>query len=266
MKKLFIIGVGNMGTAILEGIVPQVLREENIVIYDVDKSRLQRFLDSETEVVDTIEGGVKSAESILLAVKPQDMEYVLMEMRGAVSEQNLVISIAAGITTNYIKRVLGQNTKVARVMPNLCVSVKKGASACCFSSNCTNEDKQFVESLFKALGITLSVDESKMDIITAISGSGPGYLFKIMEVLIDIGKKEGLNEEDSEKLVYQTVSGTVALAMNSNISARELRERVTSKAGTTEAALKVMDEYKIEEMFQEAVKAAVNRAKELSKE
>ncbi|MFH1905107.1 MAG: pyrroline-5-carboxylate reductase [bacterium] len=266
MKKLFIIGVGNMGMAILEGVVPQVLKEEDVSVYDVDKSRLQHFLDSKIEVVDTIEKGVKNAESILLAVKPQDMEEVLMEIRCAVSERNLVISIAAGITTNYIKRVLGQNTKVARVMPNLCVSVKKGASACCFSSDCTNGDKQFVESLFKELGITLTIDENKMNIITAISGSGPGYLFKIMEILIDIGKEEGLKEEDSRKLVYQTVSGAVSLAMNSNISARALREKVTSKAGTTEAALKVMDEYRIEEMFREAIKAAVNRAKELSKE
>ena len=266
MKKLFIIGVGNMGGAILEGIIPQVLKEEDISIYDVDKSRLQPFLDSKIEVVHTIEGGVKNAESILLAVKPQNMEDVLMKMRGAVSERNLIISIAAGITTNYVKRILGQNTKVARVMPNLCINVKKGASACCFSSDCTNGDKQFVESLFKELGITLSIDESKMDIITAISGSGPGYLFKIMEILIDIGKKEGLKEEDSMKLVYQTVSGAVSLAITSNIPAGALREKVTSRAGTTEAALKVMDEYKIEEMFCEAIKAAVNRAKELSKE
>ncbi len=266
MKKLFVIGVGNMGTAILEGIVPQVLKEEDVSVYDVDRSRLQSFSDSKTEVVDTIEKGVENAESILLAVKPQDMEDVLIKMRGTVSERSLVISIAAGITTNYIKKVLGQNTKVARVMPNLCISVKKGASACCFSSNCANEDKQFVESLFKALGISLSIDESKMDIITAISGSGPGYLFKIMEILIDIGKKEGLEEEDSRKLVLQTVSGAAALAMNSNISVRVLREKVTSRAGTTKAALKVMDKYKIEEMFQEAIKAAVSRAKELSKE
>ncbi len=266
MKKLFIIGVGNMGMAILEGIIPQVLKEEDISVYDVDKSRLQSFLNSKTEVVDTIEKGAKNAKSILLAVKPQDMEDVLKEMRGTVVERNLVVSIAAGITTNYIKRVLGQNTKVARVMPNLCISVKKGASACCFSSDCTNRDKQFVESLFKALGTTLSVDESKMDIITAISGSGPGYLFRIMEIFIDIGKEYGLKEEDSRKLVYQTVSGAVSLAITSNSSARELREKVTSRAGTTEAALKVMDEYRIEEMFHEAVKAAVNRAKELSRE
>ena len=265
MKKLFIIGVGNMGGAILKGIIPQVLKEEDIFIYDVDKSRLQSFLGSKTEVVDTIEKGVENAESILLAVKPQDMEGVLMKMAGTVSDRNLIISIAAGITTNYIKRALGQNTKVARVMPNLCVSVKKGASACCFSSNCNEGDKQFVDSLFKALGITLSVDENKMNIITAISGSGPGYLFKIMEILIDIGKEEGINEEDSRKLVYQTVSGAVSLAMNSNISAMALREKVTSRAGTTEAALKIMDEYRIEEMFREAIKAALNRAKELSK-
>jgi len=266
MKKLFVIGVGNMGMAILKGVIPQVLKEEDVSVYDVDEGRLQSFLGSKTEVVDTIEGGVKNAESILLAVKPQDMEAVLMKTRCAVSERNLIISIAAGITTNYVKRVLGQNTKVSRVMPNLCVSVKKGASACCFSSNCTNGDKQFVESLFKALGITLAIDESKMNIITAISGSGPGYLFKIMELLIDIGTEEGLKEEDSRKLVYQTVLGAVSLAITSNISAKALREKVTSKAGTTEAALKVMDEYKIEEMFQEAIKAAVNRAKELSKE
>lgn len=266
MKKFFIIGVGNMGMAILEGIVPQVLKENDISVYDVDKSRLSPFLNSKTEVVDTIEEGVENAESILLAVKPQNMENVLKEMSGAVSEKNLVISIAAGVTINYIKKILGGNTKVARVMPNLCVSVGKGASVCCFGSNCSNKDKQFVDSLFKAVGTTLSINESRMDIVTAISGSGPGYLFKIMEILIDIGKKEGLKEEDSEKLVYQTVSGAVALAMNSNISAKALREKVTSKAGTTEAALKIMDEYGIEEMFQEAIKAAVNRAKELSKE
>ncbi|MCK5595347.1 pyrroline-5-carboxylate reductase [bacterium] len=266
MKKLFIIGLGNMGMAILKGIIPQVLKEEDVSVYDVDKGRLRPFLNSKTEVVDTIEDGVKNAENILLAVKPQNMEDVLKEMSGAVSERNLVISIAAGVTTNYIKKILGGNAKVARVMPNLCISVGKGTSACCFGSNCSDEDKQFVDSLFKAVGITLSVDESKMDIVTAISGSGPGYLFKIMEILIDMGKKEGLSEEDSEKLVYQTVSGAAALAMNSNISAGALREKVTSKAGTTEAALKIMDEYRIEEMFREAIKAAVNRAKELSKE
>jgi len=266
MKKLFIIGLGNMGMAILKGIIPQVIREEDISVYDVDKSRLRSFSDSKAEVVDSIKEGVNNAENILLAVKPQNIENVLKEIKETVSERNLVISIAAGVTTNYIKKILGGNVKVARVMPNLCVSVRKGVSACYFSSDCTNNDEQFVGSLFKAVGITLSIDESKMDIVTAISGSGPGYLFKIMEILIDIGKKEGLKEEDSEKLVYQTVSGAAALAMNSSISAGALREKVTSKAGTTEAALNVMDEYRIEIIFQEAIKAAVNRAKELSKE
>ncbi len=266
MKKLFIIGVGNMGMAILKGIIPQVLKEEDVSVYDVDKSILQRFSDSKTEIVDSIKDGVNNAENILLAVKPQNMEGVLREIRDAISEKQLVITIAAGVTINYIKKVLGDSVKVARVMPNLCISVKEGASACCFSSDCTNEDKQFVRSLFKSLGITLSVDENKMNIVTAISGSGPGYLFKIMEVLIDIGKKEGLGEEDSEKLVYQTVLGAATLAITSDIPARALREKVTSRAGTTEAALKVMDEHGIEEMFREAIKAAVNRAKELSRE
>ncbi len=266
MKKLFIIGLGNMGTVILKGIVPQVLKEEDISVYDVDKGRMSSFPNSKTEVVESIEEGAKNAENILLAVKPQNMENVLEKMTGTVSEKNLVVSIAAGNTINYIKKILGGNIKVARVMPNLCVGVKKGVSACCFGSNCTNKDKQFVDSLFKAVGITLTIDENKMDIVTAISGSGPGYLFKIMEILIEIGKKEGLSEEDSAKLVYQTVSGSAALAKNSDVSAKTLREKVTSKAGTTEAALKVMDEYKIEQMFCEAIKAAVNRAKELSKE
>ena len=266
MKKFFIVGLGNIGGAILKGIIPQVLREDDISVYDVNKSRLQSFLNSKTEVVDTIEKGVKNAESILLAVKPQDMEDVLKEIRCAVSERNLIISIAAGVTINYIKKILGGNTKVARVMPNLCISVKEGASACCFSSDCTNEDKQFVGSLFKALGITLSVDENKMDIVTGISGSGPGYLFKIMELLIDIGKKEGLKEDNSRKLVYQTVLGAATLAITSDIPARALREKVTSRAGTTEAALKIMDEYKIEEMFRDTIKAAINRANELAKE
>jgi len=266
MKKLFVIGVGNMGTAILKGIIPQVLREEDASVYDVEKNMLQRFSDSKTEIVDSIKEGVNNAENILLAVKPQNMEGVLREIRDAISEKQLVITIAAGVTINYIKKVLGDSVKVARVMPNLCISVKKGASACCFSKDCSDVDKRFVESMFEAVGITLRVDEDKMNVVTAISGSGPGYLFKIMELLIDIGKKEGLGEEDSEKLVYQTVLGAAALAKTSDISAKTLREKVTSKAGTTEAALKVMDEYEIEEMFRDAIKAAINRANELAKE
>ena len=145
MKKLFVIGVGNMGTAILKGIIPQVLREEDASVYDVEKNMLQRFSDSKTEIVDSIKEGVNNAENILLAVKPQNMEGVLREIRDAISEKQLVITIAAGVTINYIKKVLGDSVKVARVMPNLCISVKKGASACCFSKDCSDVDKRFVE-------------------------------------------------------------------------------------------------------------------------
>ena len=260
-RKIGIIGFGNMGSAIAE----RIKARYTVWLYDKDKNKLKGLKD--IPVAQNNSDLVKKVDAVLLAVKPQDFDATLDEIRSAVSDK-LIISIAAGIRTIYIEKFLG-NVRVVRVMPNMPLRIGEGMSCLCKGRFATDDDLAFGQKLFDAAGRTLILDEGLMNAATAVSGSGPAYVCYYLEskkqnLLADFPKAAegvGFSSKEAEFLVQATYSGTIDFLKKTKILPSELRIQVTSKGGTTEAALKVLDGGC---SLQDAVKAALIRAEELS--
>jgi pyrroline-5-carboxylate reductase len=269
-KKIGIIGFGNMGSAIAGRIKPKY----EVLVFDKDREKTKNL--TKINVADNLISLISQVEVSILAVKPQDFDVLLNDMSNYVNGK-LIISIAAGITTKYIENRLGQ-ARVIRVMPNLPIKIGKGMSCICRGESAKEDDLNFTEKLFKKIGKTLILSESMVDAATAISGSGPGYLYDESEgkSLDEIKKyaKEifipaltasahelGFSSEESQILAEVTGIGSIAFLEKTGLSPSELKKQVASKGGTTEAALEVL--HKGGSLL-EAVKAAKKRAEELS--
>lgn len=256
-----LVGGGNMGTAILAGI----RRKYKTLVCEQDPRRagvLKRQFNIKT--VDLKKVAAQS-EIIILAVKPQNFEEVLLELRNDVRPDQLIVSIAAGVTCHYIEQRLGKKIRVIRTMPNLPAQVGDGLTGICRGKFASNADLKTAQEIFNYIGKTVLVEERWMNAITAVSGSGPGYIFYFVECFEKAARLLGLNPELTRELVKQTLKGSVGLLEQSPEGADVLRARVTSKGGTTQAALTVFEENKFDKIFQQALAAACKRAKELSK-
>lgn len=276
--KVGIIGYGNMGSAIAE----QIKLKHEVWVFDKDSNKNKDAFQKGINVAGDILQLVNDVNTVILAVKPQDFEDVLEELRGAESyiRNKLFISIAAGITTNYIKKYLGNGMRIIRVMPNLPARIGMGVSCLCKGESVKEEDLEFTQELFDNLGVTLVLSEDKMDAATAISGSGPGYYYDLIEGkgekeirqylrsvfipdLREAAQSLGFTGEQAEKLAESTGKGSLSFLKQSNILPSELKKQVASRGGTTEAGLEVLHRGG---SLKEAVKAALKRAKQLSKE
>ena len=206
---------------------------------------------------------IKESNVVILAVKPQDINFVLEEIR-SVYQKELIISIAAGIATKYIEDKIS-GVRVIRVMPNIAVQVKSGISAMCKGRFARNSDLTIAKAIFKKIGKVVPVKENDIDAFTAIAGSGPAYFFYFIEALSDAGRRLGFQEQQMADFVIEVAKGSIKLLVESKLSAKELREKVTSKGGTTEAALNVFKHDKFNQIVREAVLKATERARELSR-
>jgi pyrroline-5-carboxylate reductase len=268
MAKIGFIGAGNMAEAIIKGIIDaKVYKSKDIIISDVRPLRV-KFLCNKYKVTSARDNckSAKTAGTIVLSIKPQSMREVLDEIKDSVNKNLLVISIAAGVTTKRIQKILG-NVPVVRVMPNTPALIGQGAAAIFATKNAQKRLKE-VKRIFSAVGLAVVVNNEKLlDAVTAVSGSGPAYFFLLMEEMIKAAIKLGLKKETAEKLVLQTAKGAGILAAEAagrNQTPDILRKNVTSLGGTTEAALKVFSKLHFEKMVQEALTAAAKRSKELS--
>lgn len=264
MSTIGFIGAGNMAEALIKGIIEaKVYQPGDIVISDVRPERLKELAGKYSITVsDSNSELVSQAEIVVLAVKPQNMADVLGEIKTKAGDK-LFISIAAGIRTEKIADVLG-DIAIVRVMPNTPALVGQGASAL-FANEKAESVLSKAESIFAAVGETVLVDdESQLNAVTAISGSGPAYFFLFMEELIRVAVDLGLSLETAKKLVLQTAKGAADLAIQSSDCPEELRKKVTSPGGTTEAALKVFAENNFGKIIADAANAADERSMELS--
>lgn len=255
-----------MGEALVKGLLAgKVVAPSQLIASDLLPERraalAERFGISATPDNAT---AVRGAGVVILAVKPQDMRSTLAGMKAALAPTQLIISIAAGITTARIERELGNGARVVRVMPNSPAQIGAGAAALCKGSHATDEDLETAETIMGSIGITVRAEEEHLDAVTALSGSGPAYVFLIAEAMIRSGVELGLSPEVSRKLTLQTLLGAARLIVESGEAPDVLRHRVTSPGGTTEAALKIMNGGRLVEVFVEAVKAAATRSQELS--
>ncbi|MCX5873329.1 MAG: pyrroline-5-carboxylate reductase [Deltaproteobacteria bacterium] len=269
-KKLTIsvVGVGNMGAAIVRGLIDaSVTTPDNIMIFDVDSEKMS-VLEAElgVRIADSLEKAIwHDDQVILVAVKPQLIDGVLDSLADQIQGNVLIISIAAGISTEYLLDRLGKDKRVIRAMPNAAAMIGQSATALCKGGASDDNDLETATRLFSAIGSAVVVDERNMNAVTALSGSGPGYLFVIMEAMTDAGVLLGLSREVSRRLTIQTFFGSATLAADGK-SFSELKDMITSPGGTTISGLKVMETAGIRGILMETVAAAASRADELSRQ
>lgn len=266
-KNIGIIGCGNMGKALIKGLISsRIISTSRLMAFDkvvTNNTYIKRNFGIKIgrSSVDL----VKHSDVIIIAVKPANLKEALLQIRDA-SRDKLIISIAAGITTKHIESVLGSKTGIIRVMPNTPALVGEGMSAISKGSFAKESDLKVAKSIFSSVGRTIVIDEKLQDAVTAISGSGPAYFFYFKESMIEAAVKLGLERDLATALVMQTVKGSLQLLIETGKPAKTLREAVTSKRGTTEAALKVFFNKGFKEIIHLAAKQAHQRAKELSRE
>ena len=265
--KLGFIGGGNMAEAIARGgISAGLFKPTELYVADPSPER-RELLAGELGIAATADSAdvAGASESVLLAVKPQKIEEALKQIKSALNGSTLIISIVAAISTGFIEKQLGGAVRVVRVMPNTPVLVGAGASGISRGGAATDVDMRFAVSIFGACGTVVTVPESLMDVVTSLSGSGPAYVFYLSEALAAAGIRLGLPASDAALLARQTIVGAGRLLEQSEDSASELRRKVTSPGGFTEAAINSMAADHFTDVIAEALSAAVKRGKELSR-
>ncbi len=264
--KLGIIGCGNMGEAILKGVLDCCfLKPDQIIFYDRDDIR-EKYIKNNYKIhaAAEITELVKKTVYILLAVKPQDLKTVLSQVKISFDYKvNSVISIAAGIPTYYIEKILNSNASVIRIMPNAPALFGKGMAALSKGKFVKNRDLLFSKELIKSVGDYVLIDEKYQNIATALNGSGPAYFFLFCKYLIAYGIKNGLDPEVSKKLVNETMIGAGITIEKSGSDLDTLIKKVASPGGTTEMALKEFVRGELNKIIIKAVESAKKRAYEL---
>ena len=265
-QRIISVGGGNMGRAIIGGLLEQGYEKELLSIVDPDPDA-QKFITQELGIdASPSVSNLIDAEIVLLAVKPQNMKTVAEELSPLISNfRPLIISIAAGITTAQLARWLGYDGTIVRAMPNTPALVGQGAAALFATSNATREERVSALEIISTVGFAEWVDdEDLLDIVTALSGSGPAYYFLVMELLEQIAIELGLDACLARKLSIETAYGASLLARQSSNTPGQLRAQVTSPGGTTESALQVLSDGDLESLFRNALKAAHERSRALA--
>jgi pyrroline-5-carboxylate reductase len=265
-KKIGFIGAGNMGEALIKGLLgSKLFAAEDIVFTDVSPERSD-YVASRYGIgqVESNRRLSRLSDVIIIAVKPQVIESVLAELKESDGRgEKLFVSIAAGIKIAMLEDFLG-SVPIVRVMPNTPALVGRGMSVLSYNQRVANEDREVVKTIFASVGDTLDIDEKLMDAVTAISGSGPAYFFYLIEALVDAGREQDLDEDLATKLAISTGCGSMELLRATQRKPAELRQMVSSKGGTTEAAIRFFDENGMKGIIGGGVKRAVARSLELA--
>ena len=265
--KIAFLGGGNMALALIGGLLARGYERRSISVIEVSPAARERLGAQHGVRASTApDAATLEAGTLVLAVKPQDMKAALASLAGA-TRGKLVISIAAGVRLEALSRWLDGHRKLVRCMPNMPALIGAGITALHALEEVGAEERKTAETILGAVGQTVWVDDERLlDPVTAVSGSGPAYVFWFIEQLAASGEKLGLSKDISLKLALHTVLGAAKLAAASDKSPSELRQQVTSKGGTTEAALKVFDQEKLAERLARALEAASRRGAELGDE
>ncbi len=264
--QVAILGAGVMGEALLSGLIRAGRPIESLLVGEKREQRAGELVERYgVEVVTNTEAAAR-AETVLLVVKPQDMGVLLDEIAGSLRSGQLLVSLAAGITTAFIESRIPDGVAVVRVMPNTPTLVDEGMAAISRGSHCDEQHLLEAESLLAATGKVMRVPEQQQDAVTAISGSGPAYLFFVVESMIEAGVHLGLPRTTAAELVVQTVVGSAKLLRETGEHPTVLREQVTSPGGTTAAAIRELEDHKVRAAFLTAMEAARDRSRALAAE
>jgi len=268
-KKISFIGGGNMAQALISGLVSCGIKPNLITVADPSSEIREQLAAKGLNTVDPMAdatAAVVDADIVVLAVKPQMMKMVVSSFADVLDTQ-LVISVAAGLSTDLLSSMLGGYSNIVRAMPNTPSMIQMGATGLYGTDNISAEQKQLATAVMEASGLVMWVDdEEHMHAVTAVSGSAPAYMFYFIESMVDGAVALGLDKEQASALAMQTMLGAAKMAMNSDDSPAELRRKVTSPNGTTQAAVESMQANEIGRQISEAMQACYDRSQALSEE
>ena len=259
-----IIGAGLMGETLLSGLVRAGRRVDHLLVGEKRSERATELEERYGVAVVSNKEAAAKADTVALVVKPQDMEAVLEEIAAELRAGQLLVSLAAGITTSFIESRVPSGVAVVRVMPNTPALVDEGMAAVSPGSHCSEEHLAEAESLMSSVGRVVRIPERQQDAVTAISGSGPAYIFFVVESMIEAGVHLGLPRATATDLVVQTLVGSAKMLRETGTHPVVLREQVTSPGGTTASALRELEIHKVRAAFLAAMEAARNRSRALA--
>ena len=263
-RTVAILGVGVMGSTLLAGLLRSGRNAADLVITGRNVERAEELAETYgVRLMSNVDAAV-DADTLVLVVKPQDMDGLLAEISDHVRPGALVVSLAAGITTGFLEERLPSGTAVVMVMPNTPALVDEGMAAISPGKHCDEGHLNEAEELLRSCGKVLRIPEKHLDAVTAISGSGPAYIFYVVEAMIEAGVLLGMPRATSTDLVVQTLYGAATMLKETGQHPTVLREQVSSPGGTTMAALRQLDDHKVRAAFVTAMEAAAKRSKELA--
>ena len=270
MKKYNIgfLGSGKMASAIIKGLIKSgIVNSENIIATGSDPQKLKtKSKNLGISVISDNKLAAEKSDIIFIAVKPNQVKDIIAEISSVIDSKKLIVSVAAGVTTEKLENLLPSKTRIIRVMPNTPALVGEGMSGIFGGKFATKEDIDLVYELFSTIGKCIITDnEAQMDIVTAISGSGPAFFYKVMNDIARAGEKLGLDYEKSLLLSIQTAIGSAKMALNRKVSMEELISNVATKGGCTRVGVDTMENFDTEKVFAEVIKNTTQKASELGK-
>ncbi|MGM0168920.1 pyrroline-5-carboxylate reductase [Enterococcus sp. AZ135] len=263
--KVRFIGAGNIVQAILGGVEKGgVYANSEVGIFDVSEEVRNGFQEKGYTVYESIRSLVDKAPVVVVAVTPQVIDRIIAELKSALSEETVILSVAAGISTDWYKEHIGESVKAVSCMPNLTAQVGMGAFTVSRSSAVTAEDFEKVYDFLSSCGIVKEISESLMCEVVPLNGSSPAFFYRMAKVAVDAAVAMGFDQDTALQLFAQTMKGSAEMLMNSGSTPQELEDRLRLAGGTTLAALDKMDELGFNRAFDEGIKACVQRCRELS--
>ncbi len=264
--KIGFIGAGNMATAIIEGLLGAGTPASDIAVFDMDKEKLGYFAEKGIFAEENSCTLTGKCDIIVLAVKPQNYSEVITEIASVADMNKTFVSIAAGITIDFVRTKLGLECPVVRVMPNTPLLVGKGATAMCFSQNVSENVREVTTSMFASSGVVEEFEEDKMDAIISVNGSSPAYFYLFAKAMADYAQSVGIDKDCAMNLICAAMEGSAEMLRTSGDDPDTLIKKVSSKGGTTIEALNKFYEHNLEGAVKEAMAACTKRAGELAAE
>ena len=263
MKRIAVIGAGNMGSALIGGMLKTGMADRDHLVATVRSAEHAAEVAAKFGIPCT-EGGngaaAAGADVVVLAVKPGTLPLVLEEIREALGPEQILLSLAASMPIAVIEKIVGPRIPIFRAMPNIPVVVEEGATAVAANAHCTPAQREFVSSVFRAVGVVVFVEEELMHAVTALSGSGPAYIYMVIEALIGGGVKMGLSREVSTRLAEQTVLGAAKLVRETGLHPAVLRDQVITPGGVTISAIHELERHGLRAMLISAVETATHHS------
>jgi pyrroline-5-carboxylate reductase len=269
-KKIVFVGAGSMAEAIVRGLIEQEKVFPGVVTMinrqnETRLSDLRERFGIRTAAMMSIEAAeaISNADIVMLAPKPKDVVRAIKDIRHLLKERQLLISVVAGLSITTIEKLIDRNVPIVRTMPNTSSTIGLGATGISFSPIVTEQDKELAADIFRSIGIVCHVEENQLDLVTGVSGSGPAYVYYLMEAMISAGVEGGLPRETAQMLAVQTVIGAAQMVKTTKEEPADLRRKVTSPGGTTQAAIATLDQYEFSQGLVKAIQCAAKRAKEM---